>query len=256
MILLVLFLACFGQLLAPHSPTQPNQAWAYVGPTDGHPLGFDSQGRDILSRLLAGAQTSIFAPTIITLVAVVTGTVLGISAAWFGGRIDTVISSVLDLVFSFPGMLLAILGAAIFGQGPVAPVLALSIAYTPLLARIVRSAAIRERTKDYIVAAELQGLSGLTVCFRHMFPNILPVVVAQGTLVFGYSIADFAAVSYLGLGVQPPAPDWGIMASGGQLGLLLGYPTESLSASLLIVLVVVAVNVLGEWMLERKEMIR
>jgi peptide/nickel transport system permease protein len=219
----------------------------------GHPLGFDSQGRDLLSRLLAGARTTILAPTAIALIAVVVGTSLGLAAAWFGGMIDTIIAAALDLIFSFPGMLLAILAAALFGRGAAAPVLALAIAYIPYLARVVRSAALRERVKDYIVAQELQGFSGFTVCWKHLFPNLAAVVVAQGTLVFGYAIADYAAVSYLGLGVQPPHPDWGVMVSEGQLGILVGYPMESLTAGVMIVIIVVAVNILGERLMQGKE---
>jgi peptide/nickel transport system permease protein len=252
-IALVLFLTAFGPLLAPHDPTLPNQAYAYVGPMAGHPLGFDGQGRDLLSRALAGARTAVLAPLFITALAVVFGCILGIASAYAGGWVDTAISALLDLVFSFPGLLVAILAAAVFGNGVTAPVVALAIGYTPYLARVVRSAALRERSRDYIAACELQGMSGFVVSFRHLFPNIAPVVVAQGTLVFGYSIADFAAVSYLGLGVQPPAADWGVMVANGQLALLLGYPMESLVPGLLIVVTVVAVNVLGERLLQAEE---
>jgi peptide/nickel transport system permease protein len=252
-IAVVLFLALFGPLLAPYDPASVDLAYAYVGPTEGHPLGFDSQGRDLLSRLLAGARTAILGPVAITVLSVTAGTVLGVTAAWVGGWTDTGISAIVDLIFSFPGLLLAILAAALFGPGIVTPIVALAIAYTPYLARVIRSAALRERAKDYIAAAELQGMSGLVVSFRHLFPNIAPVLVAQGTLVFGYSIADFAAISYLGLGVQPPATDWGIMVAEGQLGILIGYPMESLSAGALIVMTVVSVNILGERMLETKE---
>ncbi|RGE17643.1 ABC transporter permease [Leucobacter sp. wl10] len=252
-IALVFLLALFGPLLAPYDPTLPDQAYAFVGPVAGHPLGFDSQGRDLLSRLLAGAQTAILAPTIITIVSVVLGSALGIAGAWFGGRMDTVISAAFDLVFSFPGLLLAILAAAVFGRGMTGPIVALSIAFIPFLARIVRADALRERAKDYIIAAELQGASGLSVCFRHLLPNVFPSVVAQGTLTFGYAISTFAAVSYLGLGVQAPAADWGVMVSQGQNGILSGYPMESLTSGLLIVAIVVAVNVLGERMLQEGE---
>ncbi|GAB3200173.1 ABC transporter permease [Nocardioides hungaricus] len=252
-VVLMVLLALFGPLLAPYDPTAPDQSFAYVGSIPGHPLGFDGQGRDLVSRLLAGARTAVLAPAVIAVSAVTAGSILAVVAAWAGGWFDAIISSALDLALSFPGMLLAILAAAIFGSGVTAPVIALALAYSPYVARVVRSAAMRERARDYVVACELQGLSAVTICLRHLVPNIAPVVVAQGTLVFGYAIADFAAVSYLGLGVQPPAPDWGAMVADGQVGLLQGYPMESLAAGTLIVIVVLAVNILGEWMVDAKE---
>ena len=246
---LVVLLALFGPLITPFDPNLPNQLYANVGAVDGHVLGFDEQGRDLLSRILAGAQTAILAPTVIAILAVAIGTALGIAAGWYRGALDTVISAALDLIFSFPGLLLAVLAAALFGKGVTGPVVALAIAFVPLVARVVRSAVLRERVKDYLIAAELQGLPVLSVFMRHLIPNIAPVIVAQATLVFGYSIASFAAVSYLGLGVQPPNSDWGLMVANGQLGILLGYPMQSLTAGTMIVLTVVAVNLLGERLL-------
>lgn len=245
----VLLLAVFGPLVTPFDPNLPNQMYANVGAVDGHLLGFDEQGRDLLSRTLAGARTAIFAPTVIAVLAVTVGTALGVAAGWYRGAVDAIIGAVLDLIFSFPGLLLAILAAAVFGKGIAGPVVALSIAFMPLVARVVRSAVLKERVKDYVVAAELQGLPVIVVWLRHLIPNIAPVIMGQSTLVFGYSIASFAAVSYLGLGVQPPNSDWGLMVADGQLGILLGYPMQSLTAGTMIVLTVVAVNVLGERLL-------
>jgi len=245
-IAVAVFLAIFGPLLAPHDPNAANLANAYVGPVAGHALGYDSQGRDLLSRLLTGARTSIAGPFLVVLVSMVAGSVLAVTAAWAGRWVDASISTVLDILFAFPAILLAVLASAVFGAGLTAPTLALAIAYTPYIARVLRGAALRERAREYVDACEVQGLSAVAICARHLIPNLMPLIVAQATLLFGYAMVDFAAISFIGLGVQPPTADWGVMVASGQAGVLQGYPLESLTAGLCIVVVVVAVNLLGE----------
>ncbi len=166
---------------------------------------------------------------------------------------DSGISIVMDILFAFPGILLAVLAAAVFGPGLTAAALALAVAYTPYIARVLRSAAVRERAREYIAAGEVQGLSAWAICTRHLVPNVAPLIVSQGTLLFGYAMVDLAAISFIGLGVQPPQADWGVMVATGQPGVLQGYPAESLSAGLCIVAVVVAVNLLGERLSQRNE---
>jgi peptide/nickel transport system permease protein len=243
---LAVFLAAFGPLLAPHDPDAASLGNAYVGPVSGHPLGYDSQGRDLLSRLLTGARTSMAGPFLVVAGSMIAGSVLAVAAAWAGRWVDTTISTVLDILFAFPAILLAVLAAAVFGAGITAPTLALAVAYTPYIARVLRGAALRERARDYIAACEVQGLSAVAICARHLIPNLMPLIVAQATLTFGYAMVDFAAISFIGLGVQPPTADWGVMVASGQSGVLQGYPLESLTAGLCIVVVVVAVNLLGE----------
>jgi peptide/nickel transport system permease protein len=250
---LALMMAIFGAALAPHDPDTSNLNDAFFGPTGGHLLGFDGQGRDLLSRLLVGARTSILGPAAVVLLSLAAGVVCAIVAAWRGGWIDAGISVVMDMLFAFPAILLAVLAAAVFGPSLTAATLALAVAYTPYVARVLRSAAVRERAREYIAAGEVQGLSAWTICARHLVPNVAPLIVAQGTLLFGYAMVDLAAVSFIGLGVQAPQADWGVMVSTGQPGVLQGYPAESLSAGLCIVAVVVAVNLLGERLAERNE---
>jgi peptide/nickel transport system permease protein len=246
-------MAVVGTAVAPHDPNASNLNDAYFGPRADHVLGFDGQGRDLLSRLLAGARTSILGPAAVVLLALVTGVTLAIAGAWRGGWLDSAISVAMDILFAFPGILLAVLAAAVFGPSLTAATLALAVAYTPYVARVLRSAAVRERAREYIAAGEVQGLSAWTICARHLVPNVAPLIVSQGTLLFGYAMVDLAAVSFIGLGVQAPQSDWGVMVSTGQPGVLQGYPAESLSAGLCIVAVVVAVNLLGERLSERNE---
>lgn len=247
------FMAVFGPMLAPHDPNQVQLSYQYVGPMAGHPLGFDGTGRDLLSRLMVGARTSMIGPLAAVLMAMLLGVGLAVASAWRGGWLDTVVSTALDVLFAFPGILLAILATAVFGVGLQAAAIALALAYMPYIARVVRGAAMRERNAAYISALEVQGVSAWRACLRHIVPNVWPLIIAQGTILFGYAMVDLAAISFIGLGVQPPQPDWGVMVGQGKTGLLLGYPMESLSAGLCIVLVVVAFSLLGERLAERAD---
>jgi peptide/nickel transport system permease protein len=245
-IVLAAFVAIFGNWLTPHDPDEISLSDAYLGSTGDHLLGLDSQGRDIVSRLLVGARASLLGPLIVVVLSIVVGGALAIISAWRGGAIDSAISSVLDILFAFPGILLAVLVAAVFGPSLTTAALALAVAYTPYIARVVRAAALRERSQAYIAALSVQGHPSMAICIRHLVPNVMPLIVAQATIVFGYAMVDLAAISFIGLGVQPPGTDWGLMVSGGQAGVLQGYVAEAFAAGLCIVVVVVAFNLLGE----------
>lgn len=183
---------------------------------------------------------------VVIVLAMTAGTTLAIVAGWRRGWIDNVISSGSDLVFAFPGLLLAVLVAAVAGPSQWSAAISLAVAYTPYIVRIIRGVALRERALPYIEALEVQGSSAWTICVKHIVPNIAPMLVAQATILFGWAALDLAAISFLGLGVQPPQADWGVMVSDGKTGVLQGYPAESLYAGVVLVLVVVAFNILGE----------
>jgi peptide/nickel transport system permease protein len=247
------FMAIFGTLLAPYDPITPNLSLAWVGPVGGHLLGYDFEGRDVLSRLIVGARTSMLGPLAVVLGSMLAGVLLAVAAAWRGGALDVFISSGLDVLFAFPGILLAVLAAAVFGAGLTAAAIALSIAYMPYVARVLRGAALKERNQPYVAALEVQGASATSICLRHLIPNIMPLIVAQATILFGYAMVDLAAISFLGLGVQPPEPNWGVMISENQVGIPQGYPLPALVACACIVVVVIAVNVLGERLFEQAQ---
>ncbi|MFF2083253.1 ABC transporter permease [Nocardia sp. NPDC058176] len=246
-------LAIFGPLLAPFPPNQSDLSHAFVGPTPAHPLGFDSQGRDLLSRLLVGARSSMLGALIVVVVSITAGTALAVIAAWRRGWVDSVISSGSNLVFAFPGLLLAVLAAAVFGPSQWSAALALSVAYTPYVARLMRGVALAERSLPYIEALEVQGSSAWSIGVRHLLPNIAPLLVAQATILFGWAALDLAAVSFLGLGVTPPQADWGVMVSEGQTGVLQGFPAEALIAGTALVLVIISFNILGERLNDRQD---
>jgi peptide/nickel transport system permease protein len=247
--------ALVGRFVAPADPELAALSQSYVGPFEvaGHSLGFDGQGRDLLSRLLVGAGSSMLGPLAVVVICMSLGTFLAISSAWRRGAYDAVVSSGLDVMFAFPGLLLAILAATVFGAGLWAASLALAVAYTPYVARVLRGAALKERSQQYVAALEVQGASPLAICARHLIPNMAPLIVAQATILFGYAMVDLAAISFIGLGVQPPNPDWGVMVSENESGVLQGYPLPALLAGLCIVVVVVAFNLLGERLYERAQ---
>jgi peptide/nickel transport system permease protein len=250
---LLVLTAVVGPLLAPYSPDQTDILYSNLGPSSAHPLGTDSLGRDIFSRVLYGARLSLLAPFLVIVLATTAGTLLALSSAWIGGRYDTIVSRVLDVVFAFPSMLLAILAVAVIGSGIVAPVIALSIVYTPYLARVARTVALRECKMAYIDACYLTGFSGWRITLRHILPATAPIIRAQATIGFASALMDLGGISFIGLGVQPPTPEWGAMINEGRTPLLNGYAQEALSAGALIVVTVVAFNMLGERLARRAE---
>lgn len=242
---LLAVVAVFGPLLAPYDPDQLFTGPAAGHPSAAHPFGTDDLGRDILSRVLVGGWVSLFAPIAIVVLSSALGMLVAILAAWFGGWVDGILARVIDVVFAIPGLVLAVLAVAMFGKGVTAPIIALSIAYMPIIARLMRAAAMTELGKPYVAALRIQGLGGFAIFARHLVPALLPLLFAQATVGFGYAMLDLAAISYLGLGQQPPTADWGVMISAGQPSILAGAPEQSLFPAVLIVVTVLAVNVVG-----------
>jgi peptide/nickel transport system permease protein len=249
----VLLIAVVGPLLVGTDPNAVSLSDAYQDPSATHLLGTDAGGRDLLARLVVGSRTTLVGPLLVVAVSTILGTALALTAVWFGGWFDQVSVRVMDAVFAFPGLLLAILATALFGAGLTAAIAALSIAYVPYIGRIVRSAALRERSLPYIAALRVHGLHGGRIAVRHILPNVAGLIVAHATLAFGFALMDLAGLSFIGLGVQPPTADWGAMVGTGMAGVLQGHPDEALFASVLIVVTVAAVNILGDRLTERSE---
>lgn len=248
-----LVIAVIGPWVAPYDPTQTDPLNVFAPPSAEHLLGTDDIGRDIFSRLLVGTRASLLGPALVIVAATLIGATLAILAAWFGGAVDATIARAIEIVFAFPGLILAVVAAALFGAGFIAPVVALSIAYIPVIARVLRTAAIKERNMPYIAALQVQGASSFRICARHLMPNLLPLVVVQAAVGFGYAMLDLAAISYIGLGIQPPSPDWGVMVAQGQPSIITGYPQQALFAAAVIVVAVVSFNLLGERLAQKFE---
>lgn len=255
-ILLAVVVAVLGPVLAPHDPDAVDLKFAYVGRYQDHYLGFDAQGRDVLSRLLVGARTSLLGPFIVVVLAIVLGTVIGVATAWRGGRFDSFVAGALDVWFAFPAIVLAIVATVIWGAGLRSASIALAVAYTPYVARVVRGSARRERAAEYVAALEVHGVAAWAICVRHIVGNLASLLTAQAAVLFAYAMVDLAAISFIGLGVQAPQSDWGVMVATGQSGVLQGFPMEAASAGVCIVVVVIAVNLLGERLTERAERVQ
>ncbi|WP_426563825.1 ABC transporter permease [Angustibacter sp. McL0619] len=252
-LVLMVLVALVGPLLVKADPNSISLLDSYGGPAAGHALGFDGQGRDLLARLVHGARSSLLGPLLVVVIGITLGSLIAFAAAWVGGAFDATVARVIDAMFAFPGLLLAIVAVSLFGPGLLAASIALAIGYTPYVARIVRSATLRERQLPYVAALTVQGLSGTRICIRHLLPNVSGIIVAAATLSYGYALIDLAALSFIGLGVQPPQSDWGVMVAEGVPGILAGFPQESLYAGLCIVVVVGAVNFLGDRITARAE---
>lgn len=247
----LVIVAVVGPWITPYDPAATDVLAASQGPSGAHLFGTDSLGRDIFSRVLTGARLSFAGPGIIVVGSAGLGTLLALAAAWYGGWIDRMLNRMLTMLFAIPGVLVAVIAAAVFGAGFWAPVLALTLVYTPYVARVVRSVAVRQRQLPYIEALQLAGLPTWRICARHLLPNVAPIVLAQATIGFGSALVDFGAVSFLGLGIQPPQAEWGLMVADGRSEVLDGALQQSLAAGLCIVVSVVAFNMLGERLTQR-----
>ena len=239
-------------LLPLADPADVDLAHSFAPPSADHPLGTDSNGRDLLARLVWGSRTALLGPLIVTAAATTVGVLLAVAAAWRGGWLDSVTSRVFDIGFAFPGVLLALVVAAVVGAGIGAAVGALAVAFVPSIGRVTRGTALQQLRLPYVDALRVQGHSPVAICARHLLPNLGALVVAQATLTFGYALVDLAALSYLGLGVDQATPDWGVMVAAGQPDILAGHPQQSLYAGALIVVAVAACCVAGERVTDRE----
>ncbi|GAA1448594.1 ABC transporter permease [Leifsonia poae] len=243
--------AVFAPLIAPYNPDHIDFTAIYASPSTAHWLGADALGRDTLSRLIFGARTALIGPFIVVIASTAVGILLGLFAAWRGGWIDAVLGRVFDVLFAFPSLLIAIMAVALFGKGLLAPVIAMSIAYAPFVARLTRSLVLAERSRPYVAAYRVQGFSGGWIALRRVLPNVAPIVGAQSTLNFGYVLAELAGLSFLGLGVQAPTADWGAMINEAQAGIVGGHFLPAIVPAVAVVIVVVAVNIVGEELSDR-----
>ncbi|WP_312182600.1 ABC transporter permease [Arthrobacter sp.] len=250
-LVIVVLGAVFAPWVAPYPPSAVDLLSVNSGPSLEHLLGTDALGRDIFSRMIYGARTALAGPAFVVLLSTVLGLLLGLWAGWAGGRVDAVLGRIFDIVLAFPALLLAILAVALFGKGLVAPVLAMSIAYTPYIGRLTRQLVASEKTRQYVAAYRVQGFAAPWIAIRAVLPNIMRVVGSQATQNFGYVLVELAALSFLGLGIQAPQADWGSMINEGQTALVSGNFMPAIIPSVAVVLVVVAVNTVGGWFSDR-----
>ena len=244
-ILIIIFLAIFAPLIAPHDPNKQDLALSLQQASGDHIFGTDKQGRDIFSRVIYGARTTLLGAVFVVGISAIIGVPLGLIAGYFGGRIDNFITRVFDVILAFPALLLAFIIVAVFGRGLENAVIALGIVYVPMIARLVRSVTLVEKEQTYVEAARNLGFSNTRVIFRHILPNCISAIVVQITIDLAYAILDLAAMSFLGLGVQPPTADWGAMLEEGREYLLIS-PNTALASGFAIMITVIAFNLFGD----------
>jgi peptide/nickel transport system permease protein len=249
-IILMVLSAVFAPLIAPQDPTFGDLGTSLSPPSAEHPFGSDGAGRDVLSRLLHGGRLSLLGPLLVVLLASLIGVPLGIAAGYAGGWLDGILARTFDILFAFPALLLAAVIVATFGPGFITIVLAVTVIYLPLMARVVRAATIVERHKSYVDAMRVQGFSTSRIGALHILPNLATLIIGQTALYYGYALLDLAGLSFLGFGVQPPTPDWGSMLWYADQQVFIS-PTGVLAPAAAIVLAVVAFNLVGDWLSDR-----
>ena len=254
LILILVFCAIFADVIAPNDPTpSPPELekslkpgfWSEDG-IEGMPLGTDMLGRCILSRMLHGARISLSVGFVAVGIAVLIGIAFGITAGYHGGWIDNILMRIVDIMFSFPGLLLAIVIVAVIGQGLDKAMIAIGIVYSPQMARVMRSSVLYVKETEYIEAQRAIGSSNLRIVFRHVIPNSMAPIIVYGTLMMATAILDAAALGFLGLGAQPPAPEWGAMLSDSRLYIVSGAWWAATFPGLAIVFAVLGLNLLGD----------
>jgi peptide/nickel transport system permease protein len=242
--------ALFGPVLTPYDAAAQDLARRLEAPSLAHPFGLDELGRDILARILSGAQISLLVGLAVVSVSSVLGMLVGSVAGYFGGRVDDVISRIIDVLMAFPGILLAIALVAVLGPSLTNVVIALSVIGWVGYARLVRGQALRAREFDFVQAARALGAGSRRIVIRHILPTALPAVVVQATLGMAGAIIAEASLSFLGLGVQPPTPSWGTMLDAGR-SHLFDAPHLTIFPGLAIAVLVLGFNFLGDGLRDR-----
>ncbi|MFC3631316.1 ABC transporter permease subunit [Paracoccus angustae] len=248
---LLVLTAVLAPFLAPHDPTTQYRdafllppAWQDGGRAE-FPLGTDAVGRDMLSRLIFGAQYSLFIGIVVVAIALVGGVVIGLVAGFFRGWVDTVIMRVMDVILAFPSLLLALVLVAVLGPGLTNAMIAIAIVYQPHFARLTRAAVMGEMQREYVTAARVAGAGNLRLMFRTILPNCLGPLIVQATLSFSSAVLDSAALGFLGMGAQPPAPEWGTMLAEAREFILRAWWVVTLPG-LAILVSVLAINMMGD----------
>ncbi len=241
----LILIAIFAPLVAPHDPEAISGANKVQSPTLQHLFGTDNFGRDIFSRVLHGARISIYVGLMSVGISISAGVPLGLVAGYYGGLIDETIMRIMDAMMSFPPILLALVIMAALGPNLTNVLLALGFVYTPYLARVTRSATLETVNKEYVQAAEARGEGDLFILFKEVLPNTLAPIIVQASISFAFAILAEAALSFLGMGTQPPTPSWGLMINEGR-GYLTDAPWMAVFPGIAIGITVLGLNMFGD----------
>jgi peptide/nickel transport system permease protein len=241
----MIFLAIFAPLIAPYDPIEQDSRAIRAAPSAQHPFGADKFGRDVFSRVLYGGRMSLPVGFIAVSITAVVGVALGLIAGYYGRAVDTVIMRWVDMMLAFPGILLAMALIAILGTSLFNLMLAVGIAAIPEYTRVVRASVLSARETEYVTAARVSGAPDRTIVLRHILPNVLPPVIVLATLGIASAIILASTLSFLGLGIKPPTPEWGNMLDEGR-SMIRHQWWISFFPGLAIMLTVLAINLLGD----------
>lgn len=231
-------------LLLPSSAAEIRSA-ATIAPNIGHPFGTDRLGRDIFSRVLWGARDIVILPGIATLFSVMFGTAIGLAIGYYGGWVDELVSRGMDTLLAIPALVLALVILGMFGASSIGIVIVIVLLYTPIVTRVIRSAALNVSSMGFVEAAKLRGESPIYILFREILPSVLPALIVEAALRFSYAIFLTASLGFLGLGIQPPTPDWGLMVNEARENFS-STPWELWFPALAIALLVIGVNLMSD----------
>ena len=244
-VLLAVLLALGAPLLAPHDPLRQNLGNTLARPGGSHLLGTDNVGRDVFSRVIWGTRISLLAGFVSVAMAMLAGSALGIVAGYSGGRVDGVVMRLMDAVLSFPPLVLALALGAVLGAGLTGVLIALGVVYTPTFARLMRGQVLTIGAREYVDAARALGAPGWRIACRHVLPNAVAPIVVQASLSVAFAILAEASLSFLGLGIQPPAASWGSMINAGR-GYLQQAPWIVFGPGATLFVTVVGLNFVGD----------
>jgi peptide/nickel transport system permease protein len=247
---LVVIAAVAGSAITPHDPSAQDLSLGISGRSSAHWLGTDDLGRDIWSRTIVGARTAVIGPLIIAVGAMLLGNMLGLLAGFKRGWTETVIMRYADLVFALPSLLVAIVIVGVVGGGYFVAVGLLIVLFSPVDIRIVRGATLVQGSLPYVEAARVIGVSNRRIIFAHIWPNVLPLAIANAFLTFAFSIVALSSLSFLGLGVGPGTADWGRMLSDSRT-LLFDNAWTAIGPGIALVVTAASVNIVGDWLFER-----
>jgi len=241
----LVIIAIMGSLVTPYNPYDFDLSRARMPPSISHPFGTDELGRDILSRILAGARYTIGISVASVALGVLIGVILGLVSGYLGGLWDIIIQRIVDVMLAFPTILLAIALVASLGQGVASLIIAIAVSTFPVYARLVRGVVLQIVSEDYIAAAKLLGKSSTYIMFKHVLPNSVSAIIVQATYYMGLSILLASALGFLGLGVPPPTPEWGSMIGSGRT-YLFSSPHIVVFPGLFIMISALSFNLLGD----------
>ncbi len=244
-LLVVILLALFGRWIAPYGANDIDVVNALQPPSGAHLFGTDELGRDVFSRVVLSARISLMVGLVAVGIALVVGVAVGLVAGFFGGWLDTVIMRSADVLFAFPILLLAMAIVAVLGPGLTTAMIAIGVVYTPIFARVVRGPVLALKEREFVEAARALGAGAPRIVGRHILPNLLSVLIVQASIALSWAVLTEAALSFLGLSAQPPAPSWGVMLNEGRQNLELA-PHLAVFPGLAIMLAVLGFNLLGD----------